>query len=93
MDPWEPARDLNIKYIYINSSDSNCFLRQFCGPVRPFEMTIMDNTQKEVRVVVSVVYIRARASSFEMVGGGGGEGLNKIAIRTGIHYKNMCMPI
>ena len=29
-------------------SDSNCCLRQYCGPSRPFAMSIVDNTQKEV---------------------------------------------
>ena len=31
-----------------NYLDSNCCLRQYCGPSRPFAMSIIDNNQKEV---------------------------------------------
>ena len=29
-------------------TDSNCCLRQYCGPSRPFDMTILDNSKREV---------------------------------------------
>ena len=32
-------------YLY---ADSNCCLRQYCGPSRPFDMAIVDNTNREV---------------------------------------------
>ena len=28
--------------------DSNCCIRQYCGPSRPFSMAIIDNNQREV---------------------------------------------
>ena len=28
--------------------DSNCCARQYCGPQRPFSMSILDNNQREV---------------------------------------------
>ena len=28
--------------------DSNCCVRQYCGPARPFHMAILDNNQREV---------------------------------------------
>lgn len=38
--------------------DSNCCLRQYCGPSRPFEMSIVDNTQKEVSVRKWHMYVQ-----------------------------------
>ena len=34
--------------VYFAAEDSNCCLRQYCGPSRPFAMQILDNNQREV---------------------------------------------
>ncbi|XP_036752264.2 phospholipid scramblase 2-like [Manis pentadactyla] len=34
--------------IYFAEEKSNCFLRHFCGPTRPFTMTIYDNVGRDV---------------------------------------------
>ncbi|XP_019864431.1 PREDICTED: phospholipid scramblase 2-like isoform X2 [Amphimedon queenslandica] len=34
--------------VYFAAEDSNCCLRQYCGPSRPFGMQILDNNQREV---------------------------------------------
>ena len=32
----------------VHSTESNCCARQYCGPARPFSMSILDNNQQEV---------------------------------------------
>lgn len=46
---------INIRYktlwdkkIYFAAEDTDCCTRQCCGPLRPFDMQIMDNTKNEV---------------------------------------------
>ncbi|XP_065834240.1 phospholipid scramblase 1-like [Oscarella lobularis] len=34
--------------VYFAAEQSDCYKRQCCGPARPFSMSIMDNTQREV---------------------------------------------
>lgn len=34
--------------VFFAAENSNCCLRQYCGPSRPFAMSILDNTQREV---------------------------------------------
>ncbi|KAI6649710.1 Phospholipid scramblase 2-like [Oopsacas minuta] len=57
MTGWETANRYVIKntlgqQIYFAAENSNCCARQYCGPNRPFEMSIMDNTQHEVIHIV-----------------------------------------
>lgn len=36
-------------HCFLFCTGSNCLARQYCGALRPFEMTITDNAQREVR--------------------------------------------
>jgi hypothetical protein len=50
---WETANRYQVKnslgqQVYFAAEDSNCCLRQYCGPSRPFDMTILDNSKREV---------------------------------------------
>ncbi len=57
MTGWETANRYIVKntlgqQIYFAAENSNCCARQYCGPSRPFEMSILDNTQNEVIHIV-----------------------------------------
>lgn len=50
---WETENKYRVRntlgqQVYFAAEQSNCCARQYCGPVRPFEMTIADNNQREV---------------------------------------------
>lgn len=50
---WETENKYRVRntlgqQVYFAAEQSNCCARQYCGPVRPFEMTITDNNQREV---------------------------------------------
>lgn len=50
---WETANRYVVRntlgqQIYFAAESSDCCVRQYCGPSRPFEMSILDNNQKEV---------------------------------------------
>ena len=39
------------------SADTDCCVRQCCGPVRPFDLRVLDNQQREVSVWCTCTHV------------------------------------
>ena len=53
-----------LPYPFLSHTESDSFVRQWCGPMRSFSMAILDNAQKEV--IGGIAYIHVLKYKFIM---------------------------